>query len=113
MKTLLRALSYFRPDAGRIGVVLVLLLFSIGLNVLKPWPFALLVDNVLGKKPYPAWAPEAVNNWSALTQSTAIVLALLAVNIVQALGSSLQTYLSTDVGLRGLRRVRNDVFCWL
>jgi ATP-binding cassette subfamily B protein/subfamily B ATP-binding cassette protein MsbA len=113
MKTLLRALHYFRPDAGRIGVVLVLLLVSVGLNVLKPWPFALLVDNVLGKKPYPAWAPETVKSWDALTQITAIALALLAVSIVQALGSAVQTYVSTDVGLRGLRRVRNDVFGWL
>ena len=105
MKTLLRALSYFRPDAGRIWVVLVLLLMSVGLNVLKPWPFALLVDNVLGKKPYPAWAPETVKHWSALTQITAIALALLAVNVVQAICSGVQTYVSTDVGLRGLRRV--------
>ena len=113
MKTLLRALSYFRPDAGRICVVLVLLLMSVGLNVLKPWPFALLVDNVLGKKPYPAWAPEMVKNWNALTQITAIALALLAVSFIQALCSAVQTYISTDVGLRGLRRVRNDVFGWL
>ncbi len=113
MKTLLRALSYFRPDAGRIWVVLVLLLVSVGLNVLKPWPFALLVDNVLGKKPYPAWAPEMVKNWNASTQITAIALALLAVNFIQALCCAVQTYVSTDVGLRGLRRVRNDVFGWL
>ena len=113
MKLFLRALGYFRPDAGRIAVVLALLLVSVGLNVLKPWPFALLVDNVLGKKPYPAWAPEAVKHWSALTQISAIALALLAVNVVQALGSGFQTYLSTDVGLRGLWRVRNDVFGWL
>ena len=113
MKALLRALSYFRPDAGRIGVVLVLLLVSVGLNVLKPWPFALLVDNVLGKKPYPSWAPETVKTWNALTQITAIALALLAVSFLQALCSAVQTYVSTDVGLRGLRRVRNDVYGWL
>jgi ATP-binding cassette subfamily B protein len=113
MKTLLRALSYFRPDAGRIWVVLVLLLVSVGLNVFKPWPLALLVDNVLGKKPYPAWAPETVKHWNALTQITAIALALLAISLVQAVCSAFQTYLSTDVGLRGLRRVRNEVFAWL
>jgi len=113
MKTLLRALSYFRPDSGRIGVVFGLLLVSVGLNVLKPWPFALLVDNVLGKKPYPAWAPETVQHWDALTQITAIALVLLAVSFVQALCAAVQTYVSTDVGLRGLRRVRNDVFGWL
>jgi len=84
VNALLRALSYFRPDAGRIGVVLVLLLVSVGLNVLKPWPFALLVDNVLGKKPYPSWAPETVKTWNALTQITAIALALLAVSFLLA-----------------------------
>jgi ABC-type multidrug transport system fused ATPase/permease subunit len=94
-------------------VVLVLLLVSVGLNVLKPWPFALLVDNVLGKKPYPSWAPETVKTWNALTQITAIALALLAVSFLQALCSAVQTYVSTDVGLRGLRRVRNDVYGWL
>ena len=113
MKTLLRALSYFRPEAGRIGVVLALLLVSVGLNLLKPWPLALLVDNVLGKKPWPAWTPDMVRHWTALTQITALALALLAVNVVQAVGSAFQAYLSSDVGLRGLRRVRNEVFGWL
>jgi ATP-binding cassette subfamily B protein/subfamily B ATP-binding cassette protein MsbA len=113
MKTLFRALRYFRPDAGRICAVLALLLVSVGLNILKPWPLALLVDNVLGKKPYPAWAPETVKNWNALTQITAIALTLLAVSFLQAVSSAFQTYVSTDVGLRGLRRVRNDVFGWL
>jgi len=94
MKPLLRTLSYFRPDAGRIWVVLALLLASVGLNVLKPWPLALLVDNVLGKKPYPAWAPEIVKNWNALTQITAIALALLVISLVQAVCSAFQTYIS-------------------
>ena len=54
-RQLLRALSYFRPDAGRIALALGLLLLGIGLNLLKPWPLALLVDSVLGSKPYPGW----------------------------------------------------------
>jgi len=48
LRQLLRALGYFRPDAGRIGLSLGLLLLGIGLNLLKPWPLALLVDSVLG-----------------------------------------------------------------
>ena len=47
MKNLFRALSYFRADAWGTTVVVVLLLLSIALNVLKPWPIALLVDSVL------------------------------------------------------------------
>ena len=50
---LLRALGYFRPDGGRIAFALGLLLLGIGLNLLKPWPLAFLVDSILGGKPYP------------------------------------------------------------
>src|SRR5580765_8511057 len=46
MKNLFRALSYFRADAWQIALTVVLLLLSIGLNVLKPWPLALVVDCV-------------------------------------------------------------------
>ena len=45
-RQLIRALGYFRPDAGRVALTLGLLLFSIGLNLLKPWPLALVVDHL-------------------------------------------------------------------
>ena len=54
MKDLFRALNYFRPDAGRIASVFCLLVGSIVLNVLKPWPLALMVDCVLGQRRLPA-----------------------------------------------------------
>jgi hypothetical protein len=40
--------------------------------------------------------PEAVTNWNALTQISAIALALLAVSFVQALCSAVQADVSTD-----------------
>ncbi len=112
-KLLLRALQFFRADARRIVVVLVLLLVSIGMNVLKPWPLALIVDGVLGKKPYPDWLPTAVTQWSPATQLTAFIGALLFVHLTHAAISAIQLYLSIGVGLRGLRRVRNEVFVCL
>ena len=57
MKHLIRALGFYRPDICRIVTVLALMLGSIGLNVLKPWPLALIVDCVLGQKAFPAWMP--------------------------------------------------------
>ena len=47
------ASSYF--TLGRVTLVLVLSLVSIGANVLKPWPVALIVDSVLQTKPFPEW----------------------------------------------------------
>jgi ATP-binding cassette subfamily B protein/subfamily B ATP-binding cassette protein MsbA len=112
-RQLLRALGYFRPDAGRIATTLGLLLLSIGLNLLKPWPLALLVDSVLGSKPYPVWLPDGVRSWGQPAQITAIVAVALVLHLVHAASCAGHVYLSIGVGLRGLRRVRDEVFGWL
>ena len=112
-RQLLRALGYFRPDAGRIALSLGLLLLGIGLNLLKPWPLAILVDSILGSKPYPAWLPDEARTWGQPAQLTAIVAASLALHLIHAAACAGHAYLSIGVGLRGLRRVRDDVFGWL
>jgi ATP-binding cassette, subfamily B, bacterial len=112
-RQLLRALGYFRPDAGRIALTLGLLLLSIGLNLLKPWPLALLVDSVLGSKPYPGWLPETLQGWGPAAQITALVGAALGLHLIHAAACAGHVYFSIGVGLRGMRRVRDDVFSWL
>src|SRR5262245_31128099 len=113
LRQLLRSLSYFRPDAGRVGLTFALLLLAIGLNLLKPWPLAFLVDSILGGKPYPAWLPGEMETWGHPAQITAIIAASLALHLVHAAVCAGHVYLSIGVGLRGLRRVRDEVFCWL
>jgi ABC-type multidrug transport system fused ATPase/permease subunit len=113
LRLLVRALGYFRPDAGRIGIAVGLLLVSIGLNLLKPWPLAILVDSVLGSKPYPTWLPGQVQAWAQPGQIIAIIAASLALHLACAAVCAGHVYLSICVGLRGLRRVRDDVFGWL
>src|SRR5229473_4572251 len=112
-RQLLRALSYFRPDAGRIALSLGLLLLGIGLNLLKPWPLAFLVDSILGSKPYPGWLPDGVQAWGQPAQLTAIIAAALGLHLVHTAACAGHAYISIGVGLRGLRRVRDDVFGWL
>src|SRR6266545_1245254 len=102
MKNLFRALTYFRPDAWVIAAVVSLLCLSITLNVLKPWPLAVLVDNVLDHKPYPRWVPDKVASWNQLTQLAAVIGVLLTLHLGHALISALQLYLSIGIGLRGL-----------
>jgi len=113
MKNLFRTLSYFRADAWQIALTVVLLLLSIGLNVLKPWPLALVVDCVLGGKPVPAWVPKSLLDSSQASQLTILIGVLLALHVTHATFSALQLYLSIRIGLRGLCRVRNEVFGWL
>ena len=40
-----------------------LLMAGIAINLLKPWPLAVLVDSVLGSKPFPAWLPSQLRKW--------------------------------------------------
>ena len=42
-----RVLRYYRPFLGPTALGLVLSLCGIGLNLLKPWPFKIIVDDIL------------------------------------------------------------------
>lgn len=54
MKTQLRLLRYVQPHWRDLGIILVTMALGIGLDVLRPWPMKLLVDQVLGQQPVPA-----------------------------------------------------------
>ncbi len=84
LRLLARALGYFRPDLGRIVLAMALLLTSIGINLLKPWPLAVLVDSVLGSKPFPAWLPSELQHWAQPAQITAIVAVSLALHLTHS-----------------------------
>lgn len=49
----LRLLKYALPNWRGLAAVLVTMLLGIGLDVLRPWPMKLMVDNVLGQLPVP------------------------------------------------------------
>src|SRR5438093_8581876 len=53
MKTLMRLLQYLWPHWRDLVIVLMAMTLGIGLEVLRPWPIKLLVDNVLGQQPVP------------------------------------------------------------
>ena len=42
-----RVLRYYRPYLGQTIFGLLLSVLGIGLNLLKPWPFKLIVDRIL------------------------------------------------------------------
>lgn len=50
----LRFLRYARPHWRGLAVVVLTMVLHIGLEVLRPWPTKLLVDQILDKKPVPA-----------------------------------------------------------
>ncbi len=111
MTPLFRALRFFQPERARLIGVFGLMLAGIGANLLKPWPMAVLVDSVLGSRALPA----ALQAWSG---DKAALIALLAgatvlLHLLHGGLNATQNFLAISIGLRGLRRVRNEVFGWL
>lgn len=113
MKNLFRVLRCFRPDTPLVALVLVLMLLSIAANLVKPWPLAILVDCLLIGQPLPAWLAPWVSDWPKPVLLGALGGAVLVLHGAQAMLASTQTYFMIKVGLRGLARVRNQLFHWL
>jgi ATP-binding cassette subfamily B protein/subfamily B ATP-binding cassette protein MsbA len=109
MKDLSRALNYFRPDAGRIGAVFCLLIANVVLGVLKPWPLAVMVDSVLGQRGLPPLLG-AMRAWPRPAVVSALAAAILLLHFAQGALAAAQNYYSIQTGLRGLTRVRQEVF---
>lgn len=53
MTSQLRLLRYVRPHVRTLGVVLMTMTLTVALDVLRPWPMKLLVDQVLGQHAIP------------------------------------------------------------
>jgi ATP-binding cassette, subfamily B, bacterial len=112
MKQWWRVLRYFRGNGLRLGFVLALMLGGTAASLLEPWPVALVVDHVLGFKPW----PEALAWGRRLSAGECILLAagvVLVLHILHGLLGTAYNYLSIKIGLGGLRRVRNEVFAAL
>jgi ATP-binding cassette subfamily B protein/subfamily B ATP-binding cassette protein MsbA len=111
MADLQRAFQFFRADRARVVLVFTLMLGGIGLNLLKPWPLAWIVDGALGGKPLPPWMGE----WGdGATGKSLLILALslatLGLHVAHGGLAALQNFLAIGIGLRGLQRARNAVF---
>ncbi len=105
-----RAFRYFKPDAPRIGLSLGLMFLSIGANLLKPWPLAFVVDHVLGNTPMPNWiATRTIGcSYTQFIFWAAVLVFILYTG--QGALTALQNFTSIQIGLRGLARVRLELF---
>ena len=114
MNTYRRAISYFRPDAGKIVVSLVLIGLSTLLGLLWPFPLAILIDSVLGLKQSDHWLYQLffrfVPSSDKVTQIVALALAMFALRMMSELLRFAQTLVNIRIGYNGLMRVRCDLF---
>ena len=113
MKNWSRVLSYFRPELPGVWLALLMMALSIGANLLKPWPVALILDHIVGGRPAPAWLPEYFKSAQIPALLGFAALAIFILHSAQGIFAAGQNFFSIKAGLRGLARMRNELFAWM
>jgi ATP-binding cassette, subfamily B, bacterial len=100
-----RVLRYYRPFLGQTILGLFLSLVGVGLNLLKPWPFKLVVDDFL--RPGPA----AQTDWRIWIPL--LCLALILIQLFWGTMNWITNYLFVKIGLQALLKLRTDLYSYL
>ena len=100
-----RVLRYYRPFLAQTILGLFLSLLGIGLNLLKPWPFKVIVDDFL--RP----GPTAQTDWR--TWIPLLCLALILIQLFWGLMNWMTNYLFVKIGLQALLKLRTDLYSYL
>ena len=100
-----RVLRYYQPFWGKTVIGLFLSLVGIGLNLLKPWPFKIIVDDFL--RPTPA----ARGDWQ--TWVPLLCLALVVIQVFWGIINWITNYLFVKIGLQALLKLRTDLYAHL
>ena len=100
-----RVFRYYRPFLPQTTAGLLLSLIGIGLNLLKPWPFKIIVDDFLRPNPTPRgdW-----HTWIPL-----LCLALVAIQFLWGLVNWITNYIFVKIGLQTLLKLRTDLYAYL
>ena len=100
-----RVLGYYRPFLWQTIFGLCLALIGIGLNLLKPWPFKIIVDDFLRAGPTirPDW-----RMWLLL-----LCLALIGIQVLWGIINWSTNYLFVKIGLQALLKLRTDLYSYL
>jgi ATP-binding cassette, subfamily B, bacterial len=102
-----RVLSYYRPFWPQTILGLLLSLGGIGLNLLKPWPFKMIVDHVL---------PHQDTGWVFRQPREAVIFLCLALVVIQLFWGIINwitNYIFVKIGLQALLKLRTDLYSYL
>ena len=100
-----RVLRYYRPFLPQTIFGLLLIVAGIGLNLLNPWPFKLIVDDFLRGN------STARGNWR--TWIALLCLALVAIQLLWGIINWITNYLFVKIGLQALLKLRTDLYSYL
>jgi ATP-binding cassette subfamily B protein len=122
-----RVLEYYRSFAAGTLIGVAFSLASIGLNLLKPWPFKVIVDYILPGR-LNDFHPPPIFQWTlhfaeaALTKSqqlsstqliALLCLALVLIQVFWGLCNFASNYVFVKIGLQALLKLRTDLYSHL
>ena len=110
---LARVLGYLRPHRARFAAGIVLSLAGLVLDLAKPLPLALVLDNVLSGRPLPAWLLPVAGGLSKPTLLAFACLVLVALAVLRGLVTLGSNYLTIDVGQRMVNDLRTSLYAHL
>jgi ATP-binding cassette subfamily B protein/subfamily B ATP-binding cassette protein MsbA len=103
-----RVLRYYRPFLPPTVLGLALSLTAIAVNLLKPWPFKFIVDEILrDHSPFRSSHP----NWQNFV--FLVCLALIGLQLVWGILNWVTNYIFVKVGLQALFKLRTDLYAHL
>src|ERR1041385_746709 len=103
-----RVLRYYRPFLGPTLGALFLTLFGIAVNLLKPWPFKFIVDQIL-----PAGSSFRLQHPDWRRFIPLLCLALVGLQLVWGILNLITNYIFVKIGLQALLKLRTDLYAYL
>src|SRR5438105_4598018 len=113
-----RVLKYYRGFLAHSLIALAFSFAAIGLNLLKPWPFKIIVDQIL---------PGGVNvfqfnlhlftgveiKFDSVQAIALLCLAMVVIQLLWSLFSLASNYMFVKIGLQSLLRLRTELYAHL
>ena len=106
-------LSFLRPYRSRVLLLSLLSFLEIGLGVLQPWPYAIVIDHVLLHHPFrPSLQPwvDRLTGGSPITFLVMVVVTGVVLQIVNQFASMFHTQVQVDTGQRMVYDLRFKLF---
>ena len=103
-----RVLRYYRPFLPATTLGLLLTLVGIGVNLLKPWPFKFIVDQIL-----PSGSAFRAEHADWRRFIPLLCLALVALQILWGIINLFTNYIFVKIGLQALLKLRTDLYAYL
>ena len=108
-----RAVSLFHPFASPTLIGVLFTFLGIAFNLLKPWPFKIIVDNVLVRRGGAGPVTKLVDGLSPETTVVLLCVTLVLIHLLAGLSNSIANFAFIRTGLHVLLELRTRLYAAL